>query len=400
MTGVRGLLRVIVLHATHHWVRTLLLAAAVSVAAALPITGRIVVHRFEHRLHARAHTVPLLIGAAGSRFDLVFTALHFRLSTRGTIPLGEVDRIAGGHSAAQADAGPTLAIPLHVRFTARGEPIAAVGFEYFGLRGLTARQGRLPAEMGEVVLGARTHERLGLVVGDELPSDQRTSLDITAPSSIMLRVVGVLEPTGGPDDDAVFADLSTAWLLEGLAHGHEDAQTITDPASVFGRTDDAVSLSAAVPTYQRITDDNSRSFHLHADRAELPITAVLVYPTSSKAETILAARYNADRSMQAVRPARVVDELVSFIVRLRTVFDAIALVLAVTTASLLALIAGLSVRIRSDELRTLREIGVARHTVVAVAVGELGVVAAIAAVLVGVEVLALVALATGWLPVG
>ena len=37
-----------------------------------------------------------------------------------------------------------------------------------------------------------------------------------------MRVTGVLAATGTADDEAVFADIKTAWLIEGLAHGHDD----------------------------------------------------------------------------------------------------------------------------------------------------------------------------------
>jgi len=386
---VNGVARVILLHAMHHWVRTLILACAVSVAVALPIIGRVVVERFERGLHARAQTVPMVVGAAGSRFDLVFTALHFRQSAAGTLPLGELDVI-------RSQAG-VEAIPMHARATARSEPVVAVGFEYFERRGLVASQGRLPAALAEAVLGWDAARRLKLGVGDELPSDQRTTLDITAPPSIVLKIVGVLERTGSPDDRAVFVDLETAWLLEGIAHGHDDPETMTDPHDVYGRAGNVVALTEGVRTYQRVTEENIRSFHVHEERHRLPITAVLVYPPDEKTSTILYARYNASPSKQAARPTRVIDELIAFVIRLRTVFDAIAGVLAISTALLVGLIVLLSVRIRSDELATLGEIGVSRRTVGLVAVGELLVIAVISVVLVSGLVSASVVMASLWL---
>lgn len=373
-----GVVRIVLLHAWHHRVRTLLLAIAVAIALALPIASRLIVDRFETGLRQRAETVPLLVGAAGSRFDLVFTSLHFRRSELGTVPMSLVDELLSE----QTD-GRTRAIPLHARFTARGEPVVAVGFEYFGERGLGVAEGRLPARLGEVVLGARAASRLAdedgspMGVGSELASDQRASLDITAPSSIVLEVVGVLSATGTPDDDAVFTDLATAWLLEGLSHGHEDARTIEGETEVLGKSEDLIALSGAVPTLQRVTDETAASFHLHSSPADLPITAVLVYPPSDKTLTILASRHN-QGSTQAVRPVRVVDELVSFVLRLRTVFDAIAAVLALSTASLVIVVTVLNLRLRDDELRTLGEIGVSRSRVWCVALGDLVIVGVLA----------------------
>jgi ABC-type antimicrobial peptide transport system permease subunit len=163
---------------------------------------------------------------------------------------------------------------------------------------------------------------------------------------------------------------------------------------------DRVALSEAVRTYQRVTEENASSFHLHSDRDDLPLTAMLVFPPDEKSSTILAARYNANPAMQAVRPTRVIDELIAFVVRLRSVFDAIALLLGASTAILLGLIVALSVRIRAEELATLGEIGVSRRSVTAVALGELVVIAGLAACLGVVLVVVLVGLVAGLVSIG
>ena len=38
-------------------------------------------------------------------------------------------------------------------------------------------------------------------------------------------VVGVLPPTNTPDDDGIFVDIKTAWVIQGIGHGHEDVVT-------------------------------------------------------------------------------------------------------------------------------------------------------------------------------
>jgi hypothetical protein len=39
---------------------------------------------------------------------------------------------------------------------------------------------------------------------------------------LKMPVVGMLEPTGAADDEAIFVDLKTMWVIAGLAHGHQD----------------------------------------------------------------------------------------------------------------------------------------------------------------------------------
>lgn len=351
-------------HARCRWGRSLLLCACIFVIAALPLVSRTVAISFELELRARAQTVPLLVGAAGSRFDLVLSGLHWRVSDVSPIKLGIVEEI-------RTEPG-VVAMPVHVRFRARGEPIAAVPFEYFGFRQLMPREGRLVAGLGEAVLGSAAARRLGLGPGDDLPSDQLRSYDITGPSAVVLHVVGILAETGTPDDRAVFVDLETAWLLEGIAHGHEDASEITDPGKLIGQSDERAALSGAVVEYQRVDASTAASFHLHGDRDQLPITAVLVFPQTDKATALVRTRVNADSARQAISPSMVSEELIGSVLRVRRLVDAIAVVVGVAMFGLLALVAMLTLRARSDEIRTLQEVGASRTQVTLLFLFEFG----------------------------
>ena len=345
-------------HALANWGRSVVLIAALALVLALPLASRSVVASFEQSLRVRASTVPTVIGAKGSRFDLVFAALHFRRASIGTIPLERYELLRRADDAE--------AILLHVRFAARDEPIVATSIEYLEFRGLEIDQGRGFARLGEAVVGAEAARRLGVGPGDELASDQIRSYDITAPPSLLMDVVGVLARSGTPDDDAVFVDLETAWVLEGIAHGHADPESVTDDQKLIGRTEEHVALSGALVEHQMITPENIRSFHVHGDRSDLPLTTILVFPESAKAGTILRTRVDASDAAQAIVPERVIEELVAFVVRLRTLIDAIAAVLGVATVALVGLIGFLSYRVRAGEIATLLEIGSSRARVAAI----------------------------------
>ena len=368
-------------HARHHWGRTLTLCACVFVMVGLLLISRSVVSSFESSLRERASTVPMIAGAAGSRFDLVLAGLHWRASDIKPIPLGIVEEI-------RAEPG-VEAIPVHVRFRARGVPIAAVPFEYFDFRQLSPREGRLVAGLGEAVLGSAAAAELGLGPGDELPSDQLRSYDITAPPAVMLNVVGVLYESGTPDDRAVFVDIETAWVLEGIAHGPAEASSITDPELLIGRSEDRVALSGAVIEYQRIDESTIDSFHMHGDRDQLPVTAVLVFPGSDKSAAIVRTRINADPTRQALSPSAISEELIGSVLRVRRLIDAISAVVGFTMLGLLALVAILTYHGRAAEIRTLLEIGSTRSQVWTLFLIEFGGV-----ILVGVGAALLVAQAS------
>ncbi len=359
-------------HALHHRVRTAILTLALSVALFLPAIVQTLTVRYETALHARARSTPLVLGARGNRYDLVLSALYFRLSDLEPIPYRALTDLV------QQRMG--LAIPIHLRFSARGVPIVATSHEYFEVRNLQPARGHLPLRLGDCVLGASAAARLGLAPEDTLFSDQKDAFEIARPPALKMHVVGVLAPAGTPDDDAVFVDIRTAWLLEGLMHGHAPAGS-ADPRMVMGEIDGNIVLNSAIRELNEITPENAASFHLHADESDLPLTCVLFFPNSDKNATIAKARANTSPTQQMLVPAEVVDDLLAFVFRIKGFLDLIALTLGACVALMTVLVVMLTVRLRAGEMRTLNRIGCARRTSLALHAWELSLILAAAVIL-------------------
>ncbi len=381
---MKGVLLLSWRHAWHHRKATLILTACIALSVFLPAATDVLIRDYQRDLMARAQGTPLLAGAKGNRFDLTLDALYFRASALEPIPASELDALGTAGD---------LAIPLHVRFTARGVPIVGTSPEYFELRGAAAAEGTLPMRLGDVVLGATVAERLGLSTGDALFSDQQELYDISRPPALKMRVSGVLAPCSTADDDAVFVDVKTAWVIEGISHGHDEAAAV-DEALLIGRTEETVRVSRALIEYNEITPENIDSFHLHEARELLPLTAVIVVPRDDKAGTLIKARVNASAAYQIVVPTAVIDDLMAFVFRLKTVFDTFSTVLAVSTLLLVLLVVMLSMRLRAGEMRTLDHMGCSRFTVAKLYAAEIVLVCGVSLALAGAGVWA----AGRWLP--
>ncbi len=362
-------------YVTYHRGKTAILIAAITLVVALPLAVYRIVDHYERMLTERAEKTPLLIGARGSRFDLAFHALYFR----GKVPAGL--RMAESNRILESDlAVPT---PLHVRFTAKGYPVVGTTLEYFDERGLRAGAGTLPVRLGDCVLGSGVAAALDLGPGDRLISDPENVFDLAGQYPLNMRVSGVLAQTAGPDDGAVFVALETAWVIEGLGHGHEDLAE-ADDSVVLDRDDETIVANAALPQYQEITEENVESFHFHGDPDEFPVTAILAWPRDEKSETILRGRYvGNDTSAQALVPLEVVEELFGLVFRIKRFFDAQAALVAVSTTLFLALVVLLSLRLRLEERRTMHKIGCSRATVIGLHVMELGMILGVSIVLAG-----------------
>ena len=147
-----------------------------------------------------------------------------------------------------------------------------------------------------------------------------------------------------------------------------------DPKLVIGEAEGRIALSGALIEERRFEPGRPSDFHYHGDADRLPLTALLLFPEDEEARTILKARINGRRTEQALRPERVVDDLLAVVFRVKALLDRIALLLGLSTAALVALVAGLSLRVRAPELRTLDRIGAPKGFVARLVMLELGLV--------------------------
>jgi len=344
-----------------HWARSLVLVLAVALILAVPVASRALLNAGEATLTARAETTPYLVGRRGSALDLTMAALYFGQERPPTLPAEEVDRIW--------DSGLAVPIPLHIGFETGGQPIVGTTLDYFEFRGLALAGGRGLALLGEAVLGARAAEALGAAPGDTVVSTPQNLFDLDGVYPLEMPVVGVLAPTGTPDDEAVFVDIKTTWVIAGIGHGHADVVSAEDLAA--GET---VRAGAEIVQFQRITPENIESFHFHGNEGDYPVTAVIAVPSDLRAGTILQGRYlDPAGSAQLVSPMRVVEGLVERIFRIRTVLDAVAAIVAAAALAAIGLSFFLSYRLRAAEFATARKLGAARGTALRLLAAETAV---------------------------
>ena len=374
---MKGILLLALRHVMRHRARSLLLIACLTVTVSLPGVTRILVGHFESRLADRARTTPLVVGAAGSRFDLALHALYFRGQPPRETSFGEVTRLQ--------ETGYGEVLPIFARFQAAGAPIVGTTFDYLIHRRLRITDGAFMSRHGDCVLGARVAERLSLGPGDGLLSEPDNVFDIDGQFPLRMRIAGVLKASNSPDDDAVFVSLQTAWIIAGIGHGHASK----------GRGEDAASSGhdASTVEYTEITDDNAASFHFHGKKADFPVTAIVVVPNDERSETLLLGQYLADDdSAQILQSVEVVNELMTFVVRIRSLFEIAFFVMTAVTLALLGLLTALAIRLRKHEFDTLRRIGGSRFLIARLIGAELLLLFSVSCVLTFVALTALSAL--------
>jgi putative ABC transport system permease protein len=343
-------------HLRHERLKTTILVASITLLVLVPLGLRVLVDRSAQELSARAEASPLVVGARGSPLELVLRALYFEGSAPPTLPFAEMGRAATDDL--------VLPIPLHVRFHAQGTPIVGTSLEYLEHRRLAVAEGRLMTRLGECVLGAEVARERGLAPGDHVVSSPENVFDLAGVYPLRMRVAGVLAPSHGPDDRAILVDVKTAWVMEGLFHGHQDLSALDASSAVLERDDDVITANASVVQYTEITPENLASFHVHGDTSAYPISAILAVPADAKAAALFRGRYQDPADpVQVARPRDVVDELLATVFTVEGYVVAAVVFVGSATLATVLLVFLLSIRLRRREFLTMARIGAPPRTV-------------------------------------
>ncbi|MHC4293216.1 MAG: ABC transporter permease [Planctomycetota bacterium] len=348
----------------YHWIKTTILVTSITLIVFLPTSLRVLVMQSKEQLTARADTTPLLIGMKGSPLELVLNSVYFTGDVPEVMQYTEISKVA--------ETGFAQAIPLYVRFHSRNDPIVGTSLDYFEFRNLRISTGSQITRLGDCVVGARVAERRGLKPGDAIISSPEKVFDIAGIYPLKMPVKGILAFSDSPDDDAIFVDIKTAWVIEGMAHGHEDLSKAEAVSKVLKRDGNVIVGNASVVQYNEITDENIDSFHFHGDPATFNITSIIAVPHDHKSETLLIGRYKtSDNTHQILKSNTVLSDLLSTILTVERFVVAALAIVGISTLATAALVFMLSLRLRRREIDTMVKIGGTKLRIASVLLSEI-----------------------------
>jgi putative ABC transport system permease protein len=350
--------------------RSATLIACITLISFLPASLNLLLDESERQLMSRAESTPLGVGAKGSALDLMMNTLYFGDEVPQIISMEAVEQVK--------DSDLAFPIPMYVRFKARGTPIIGTTLDYFEFRRLSIAQGRQLIMLGECVLGALAAKKLGLGPGDHLVSSPENLFDLAGVYPLKMKVTGILQVSHTPDDLAIFVDIKTAWVIQGLMHGHQDVTKTRDKSVILKKKEGNVTANAKLFQYMEITKDNIGSFHFHGDPAGYPLTALVAVPYDEKSGTILRGRYLLEdtKKYQIVKPRDVIEGLLQNIFRIKNVLDAVILIVGCATILAIILVFALSLRLREQEIQTIFKLGCGRLTIARLLGAEIFIIVA------------------------
>ena len=357
----------------HHRFKSGILIASITLMLFLPVATRLLVEDSATALTARADVTPLILGARGSELELVLNTLYFHAESPVEI---ENQTFIEAQSTGLADF-----IPIHSRFHSQGAAIVGTSLDYFDFRGLNIAEGRQMGLLGECVIGANVAARLKLGPGNSIISSPETVFDIAGVYPLKMTIAGVLRSAGTADDDAVFVDVRTSWIIQGLGHGHTDLAEPEAGAAVLSRRDNVVTANASLSQYAEITPENISAFHFHGSDETFPLTSIIAVPPDQKNATLLRGRYHDNELLQLVLPGKVLDDLLETVFAVQNYVILGLAILSLATVAVITLVFLLSQQLRKGEFHTLSRIGASRGYILVLIASEIGFVFLISALL-------------------
>ena len=189
-----------------------------------------------------------------------------------------------------------------------------------------------------------------------------------------MTIAGVLDIVGTADDDAVFVDVRTSWIIQGLGHGHTDLAEPESGAAVLNRRDNVVTANASLAQYAEITPENIAAFHFHGSDETFPLTSIIAVPPDQKNATLLLGRYQDNALLQLVMPGTVLDDLLETVFAVQNYVILGLAILSLATVAVITLVFLLSQQLRKGEFHTLSRIGASRGYVSVLVASEIGFV--------------------------
>jgi putative ABC transport system permease protein len=352
-----------------HKLKAAILTASITLMLFLPAATRLLVNDSAAALTARADLTPLVAGTRGSPLELVLNALYFHAEQPSVMPHRQFVELR--------DTNLAQAIPLHTRFHSRGSPIVGTTLDYFSFRNLRLDDGRMMGMLGEAVIGANMAARQNLAVGDSVISSPETVFDIAGVYPLKMQIVGVLQANGTADDDAVFVDYKTTWVIQGLGHGHQDLEKPEAAGVVLNRREGMVTANASLVQHAEITAENVANFHFHGASAEYPLTSVLLVPPDEKRAALLRGRYQDNKQgLQLIVPSSVLNDLLDTVFTVQNYVILGLAMLSLATIAVITLVFLLSQQLRKGEFHTLSRIGASKGFISTLIASEIAFVLA------------------------
>ena len=321
----------------------------------------------------------LIVGAKGSPLQLVLNSIYFMDRPIENIPYRYYEQLKKNSAVVHA-------IPFNLGDTTEDGRFRIVGTipEYFDVEYIPEKkfqfsQGRALTGGFEAVVGARVARAYGWSLGSEFPIAHGGNLaDVHAEK---FKIVGILAPTGTPNDRAVFIHFDGFYSIAGHekpveeARAEEEARQAGEAPIILpnagSKTTGPLRVKAAQPGNQSQPAPAPQQAVKEVASEQKQVTAILLQMKSDTLAYLYAPRINKAPVAQAVNPIAQISRLLNDLVgNVRTML--------LVLTGLIIIVSGISIFVsiynsmadRKREIAIMRALGARRGTVCSIIVAE------------------------------
>jgi putative ABC transport system permease protein len=321
----------------------------------------------------------LIVGAKGSPLQLVLNSIYFMDRPIENIPYRYYEQLKKNSAVVHA-------IPFNLGDTTEDGRFRIVGTipEYFDVEYIPEKkfqfsQGRALTGGFEAVVGARVARAYGWSLGSEFPIAHGGNLaDVHAEK---FKIVGILAPTGTPNDRAVFIHFDGFYSIAGHekpveeARAEEEARQAGEAPIILpntgSKTTGPLRVKAAQPGNQSQPAPAPQQAVKEVASEQKQVTAILLQMKSDTLAYLYAPRINKAPVAQAVNPIAQISRLLNDLVgNVRTML--------LVLTGLIIIVSGISIFVsiynsmadRKREIAIMRALGARRGTVFSIIVAE------------------------------
>jgi putative ABC transport system permease protein len=343
----------------------LLLAVGLSTAIILKLTE----HQLTENINNTGKDVKLVIGAKGSRLQLVLSSVFQIDNPTGNINYGFYTLLKRNRMIKEM-------IPVSMGDSYKRKRIVGTNHDYIRLFSGKLKEGVLFEKPLEATIGSVVASELGLKVGDEFVGGHGMEEVLHSHDEYKYKVVGVLERSGSVLDNLILTPVQTVWIMH-AGHGDDSEYTLRGkeeeihdgpaPEEVLG---DKLSQKAEGHNHEH----QGHNHHEHAevnleellaniDPKDREITAILFPNLSGNAKIGVLNNANNQPNMMAVDPAPEIALLKNKLTPFVSIIIAISWF--ITIIAMFSVFIGLlnSLRGRKYEIALMRVLGASKAKV-------------------------------------
>ena len=328
----------------------LLLAVGLSTAMILKLTE----HQLTENINNTGKDVKLVIGAKGSRLQLVLSSVFQIDNPTGNINYGFYTLLKRNRMIKEM-------IPVSMGDSYKRKRIVGTNHDYIRLFSGKLKEGVLFEKPLEATIGNVVASELGLKLGDEFVGGHGMEEVLHSHDEYKYKVVGVLERSGSVLDNLILTPVETVWIMH-LGHNDDSEYTVVG-------TEEGAHEEVAEKEHDH--DHHGHDHHEHAevnleellaniDPKDREITAILFPNLSGNAKIGVLNNANNQPNMMAVDPAPEIALLKNKLTPFVSIIIAISWF--ITVIAMFSVFIGLlnSLRGRKYEIALMRVLGASK----------------------------------------